>query len=403
MEQTLEICDIDQLTEYRSAWRQLLAVTPHASFFQSTDWLESRWRHATTDEQLFVVVVMSGEQPTGFVPLCIKREMSSCGPVKVLRFPIDGWGSFYGPIGATPDETLKAALNHVWRSGRKFDLVELQTIPVLDSEGASCAVDSEDPLTKVDFAEQSCEEATRVAMLDLTGDWERYWDIRKLQKNRRRNVERCERRLTEIGTVRYERYRPGGTSVADDAPRWELYDACESIARDSWQDGLVDGNTMHHEHVRPLLRDAHLSAVNAGAVDINLLFLNDRPVAFVYGYHFQGYVDLMRIGFAPDLAKLAPGNALWTRLIQDSFERGDRVLDFGPTCLDYKRFWMTRLEPSYQVQQYASTPKAMALRMARWLKSQCRSLSDSSTQRSKALASENAREPQQTESLAVEA
>ena len=115
------------------------------------------------------------------------------------------------------------------------------------------------------------------------------------------------------------------------------------------------------------MRDVHEAAVQAGAVDVNLLFLNDQPIAYVYGYHFGGYIDLTRIGFDPHFAKFAPGNALWSRLIRDSFERGDRVLDLGPTCLDYKRFWMTHLEPSFTYCRYASV-KSQAQRVARHLK-----------------------------------
>lgn len=392
MQRVVEICSLQQLAEYQSAWQALLAVTPHASFFQSAEWLAARWQHAAADESVFVIMTTDGNQPTGFVPLCIKLETTSCGPMRVLRFPIDGWASFYGPISASPEQTLVAALHHVWRSKKKFDLADLTTIPVADRSGQPRTVDSESAAPPIDFVGQECDEATRVAMLDLTGNWDSYWESRNVQKNRRRNVERCERRLLELGTVRYERYRPGGAALSDAEPRWDLYEACESIARASWQDGLVDGNTMHHDQVRPLLRDAHLAAVNAGAADINLLLLDDRPIAFAYGYHYQGFVDLVRIGFVPDLAKLAPGNALWTRLIQDSFRRGDRILDFGPTCLDYKRFWTTRLEPTYQVQQYASTPRAQALRLARWLKSQRHEDSDDSNQHSKELAAKRRNE-----------
>lgn len=386
MERVFEICSPSQLAEYQSAWRDLLAANPHASFMRSAEWLAARWRHAVPDETLFVIVTTDGVKPNGFVPLCIKKEQTSCGPMRTLCFPIDGWASFYGPISATPDETLVAALYHVRRSRRKFDLVDLTTLPVAEMTGAPRAIDADSAPTTVEFAGQECDEATRVAVLDLTGDWHSYWESRNAQKNRRRNIERCERRLNELGTVRYERYRPGGTAASDADPRWDLYDACESIARVSWQDGLVEGNTLHHEHVRPLLRDVHLAAVDAGACDLTLLLLDERPIAFAYGYHFQGYVDLVRIGMVPDLAKLAPGNALWTRLIQDSFTRGDRVLDLGPTCLDYKRFWTTRLEPSYAFREYSSSARAQALRLARWLKSRRELQPDDSNQRSKELA-----------------
>ena len=403
MERIFEICHVDQITEYQSSWRELLALTPHASFFQSAEWLAARWQHVADDESVFVVVTTDGNKPTGFVPLSIKCESTSCGPMRVLRFPIDGWASFYGPISALPEQTLVAALHYVWRSKKKFDLVDLTTIPVAEPSGQWRSVDSDSALTSIDLAGQECDEATRVAMLDLTEDWDSYWESRNAQKNRRRNVERCERRLHELGTIRYERYRPRGAAASDAEPRWDLYDACESIARSSWQDGLVDGNTMHHDHVRPLLRAAHRAAVDAGAADINLLLLDERPIAFAYGYHFQGYVDLIRIGFAPDLAKLAPGNALWTRLIQDSFTRGDRVLDFGPTCLDYKRFWTTRIEPSYQIQQYASTPRAQALRLARWMKSHRQVDADDSNQRSKELAAEQRQEQLHHTTVSIEA
>jgi CelD/BcsL family acetyltransferase involved in cellulose biosynthesis len=168
-----------------------------------------------------------------------------------------------------------------------------------------------------------------------------------------------------LGEITYLRSRPESGSTPD----WSLYESCENLASISWQDGLVDGNTLHHEEVKPFLRDLHEAAVKEGGSDLTLLMLNGRPIAFTYGYHFQGYVDLMRVGFDPALAKFAPGNVLWTRLIEDSYARGDKVLDYGPSCLDYKRFWMTSLEQTYQVVEYGAGAAATALRLARSLKS----------------------------------
>ena len=114
---------------------------------------------------------------------------------------------------------------------------------------------------------------------------------------------------------------------------------------------------MHHEQVRPFLRDVHLAAVRSGAADLNLLYVDGVPIAFLYGYHYRGYIDLIRAGFDPAWSKLAPGNVLWRRVIQDSFERRDRVLDMGPGCLDYKQFWLTRIESSYRLLRYTVSPR----------------------------------------------
>jgi CelD/BcsL family acetyltransferase involved in cellulose biosynthesis len=389
MQQVEQVDDPSGLAPYRQVWRELLACTPHASYFQSFEWLETRWKHSDPRENLRVVITRDGDVVTGIVPLCVKHERTSCGVVRTLTFPIDGWGSFFGPLGPQPEETLRDAIAHTWRGPRDFDVIELRSLSATDAAGQWYSVDEETTPVVANIAGNETEEFSRVGILDLDQDWDAYWASRNKQKNRRRNVERCERRLSELGEIRYERYRPAGDAPGSADPRWDLYDACEQLARTSWQDGLVDGNTLHHEHVRPFLRDAHIAAVRAGAVDVNLLFLGDRPLAFVYGYHYRGYVDLMRIGFDREFAKLAPGNALWTRLIQDSFQRGDRVLDFGPTCLDYKRFWITRLEPSFRVLQYSRSPRAQALRLARWLKGQRRRAADESNRQNKELAAEN--------------
>jgi CelD/BcsL family acetyltransferase involved in cellulose biosynthesis len=86
-------------------------------------------------------------------------------------------------------------------------------------------------------------------------------------------------------------------------------------------------------------------------------------------------VDVLRIGYDPALAAFGPGNVLWMRLIRDSFERGDRVLDLGPETfhyqtghdsLSYKRFWCNRIQPTVRCLHYSLSPRAQALRLARW-------------------------------------
>lgn len=363
----VEYKSLDEASELREAWGALLAQTPNASFGQSWDWLAVHWRHVGHLRRPRILSLIEGGEVVGILPLSVERQKRKLGSLRVLTLAGDGWLSFGGPLGKQPTQALAACFEHLQERTHDYDLIDLQGLRITESDG---------PPTQA---------GKPVAMIDLAGDWDAYWESRKANANRRRNIERCERRLAEQGIIEYVRYRPLGAAQGDGDPRWDLYDACETLAKLSWQSGLTEGNTISHGSVREFLRDAHAAAADSGGLDLNLLLLDGRPLAFVYGYHFEGYLDLIRAGFHPDYAKLAPGNALWTRLIRDSFERGDRTLDMGRACLDYKQVWLTRLELQHSLSYYPPTARGQALRLAHWLRRRWTAAPDDSNQRFKDL------------------
>ena len=183
---------------------------------------------------------------------------------------------------------------------------------------------------------------TEIAMIDLSGSWDRYWSERSggWRSNCRRNA----KKLARQGKVDYVRYRPLGAEAGDSDPRWDLYEQCERLAQRSWQGNSTTGTTISHETVRQFLRDVHAAAANSGCLDLNLLFVDDRAVAFNYNYAYHGYVSSLRLGFDPEFATYGPGTVLTHRMLEDSFERGDRTFDFLPGSLRVKRSWQTTLE-----------------------------------------------------------
>ena len=100
--------------------------------------------------------------------------------------------------------------------------------------------------------------------------------------------------------------------------------------------------------MREYLRAAHVAAADAGAVDLNLLLLNGRPIAFAYNYYWQGWVYGLRSGYDHSQSEDGAGAVLMARMIEDSCRRGDRLIDLGPSYLDCKRPWLTRLKPAWQ-------------------------------------------------------
>ncbi len=361
MPNVVEINRIDELAEYRPVWHALLAQTPGATFFQSLEWLETFWRHNGQDKTLRTLIVSDGGNPIGILPLVVLREKTKVGPVRVLTYPLDDWGSMYGPISADAATTLAAGLEYVRRARRDWDMVELRWVDAAGTDGGR----TEHAMRNAGF--QSYKTIwNRTAVVDLTGTWDEY--LARWPSKWRTDLRRSERRLNEQGELSYIRYRPQGEAQGEGDPRWDLYDACERIAQNSWQGSSATGTTLSHEMVRPFLRDVHAVAARLGALDLNLLQLDGKPLAFGYNYHFGGRLYGLRVGYDAGQSRAGPGNVLYGRTIEDSFQRGDRMYDLGVGSMRAKERFQTRIVSLFRYSHFhPAAPKAQLLRLKRWV------------------------------------
>ncbi len=358
MSSVQEINSIEELAGYRLLWNRLLSDTREASFFQSLDWLEVYWQHFGADQKLRVLIVYSGDQPIGILPLVVRQESTRIGTLRVLTYPLSDWGSFYGPIGPNPTATLLAGLSYISRCDRDWDVVELRWV-----NNERCDFRRTEQAMRSAGIEGKKQAWRQAALIDLDGTWDEYLASRSSKW--RKDIRTKERKLAKRGTVELVRYRPEGTACGDGDPRWDLYEMCEQIAQRSWQGASTTGTTMTHDKIRGFLRDVHVRACHVGAVDMNVLLVDGEPAAFSYQYHYQGYVNGLRMGFDPEFAKQGAGTVMMGRMIEDSFARGDRTLDLGTDYLECKRHWVTSIAGSYRYSHYAGTGRAQVLRAKR--------------------------------------
>ncbi len=335
MREIFEINDLPTLLTYRSLWQSLLEETTDACFFQTLDWLEVYWAHYGSHQRLRTLIVYEHGQPLGILPMVVRRERRKVGEVAILTYPLDDWGSFYGPIGPCPEATLAAGLKYFAESQRDWDQLDLRW--VADEPVSRAQVES--ALAQAGLPTRNAVRTT-TAEIEIEGTWDHFFQ--KQPSKWRNNFRRWQRRLAEQGEITFLRYRPAGSAAGEGDPRWDLYDACEKIAQRSWQGSSQTGTTLCHEEVRPFLRDLHAAAARAGGVEINLLLRNGEPIAFAYNYHYRGNVFGLRVGYDPDAARDGAGNVLNAYALEDSIRRGDRVYDMGPGSLEYKRHLATR-------------------------------------------------------------
>ncbi len=360
MAKVYEIRHIDELAALGPQWMRLLEQTPAASVFQSLQWLEVYWRHFGAGQQLRVMLVEGEDQSlSGIVPLVVRREKTRAGMLRFLTYPLDNWGSFFGPVGPQPETALAIALEHVRRTKPDWDVIELRWLggpgtDVADTRRAMLAAGFQAYRTLWD----------ETAVVQLEGTWEEYLAGRP--RPWRRNLRSTQAKLHTRHCVQFVRYRPctAGGAAAD--PRWDLYEACEHIATRSWQGSARDGTTLTHPAVRNFLREAHQAAVRLGAADINLLLLDGQPAAFLYNYVWRGYVYGLRAGYDPAFSRQGVGTVLLAESIRDSFARHDRWYDLGVGSLRVKRHVQTAVLPIYRCSHYRLTSvRAQLIRLKR--------------------------------------
>lgn len=361
MVEVVEVNDIEELGQYRMLWNSLFAATPNASYFLTFDWLEACWKHFGQGQKLRVLIPFAGGEALGILPLCVRRERHRLSTVRVLTYPLDNWGTWYGPIGPNPSATMMAAMQHIRRTPRDWDMLELRWVPADGTEGGKTARS----LRSAGMLTQK-REYQWTSFVDLPGEWDAF--VSAKSKSLRSQFKRQLRAFDEQA-VEFVRHRPAPARDGDGDPRWDLYAMCEEIAAASWQGSVSNGNTLTHDRVRDFYRDAHAAAARIGMVDVNLVLYQGRPAAFLYNYVCDGRVFSLRMGYDRAVSEKGLGSSLILKCVQDSIRRGDRTIDFGPGEREHKRRLRTRTESTYQL---TYTPidswRSQAVRLTRWAK-----------------------------------
>ena len=329
-----EYNDAAGIAEIRELWRELWWKTPRASFFQSVEWFETSTRRRGGRDRIRVLVVAAAGRPIGIVPLVVKRVPSGLGRLKVLTDSPDERGFFYEPIGPNPATTLEAVLAHVAKTPIDWDLFELRHADVQRFERGPAPAE----LWQSQFGTLSRLEEQR-PIVDCRGDWVHYWASRPEQL--RDEYRRCEQALQAQGEVEYVRYRPEGTPLDDDDPRWDLFNELERRREDRRGKRRASHGRRHPQAgVEPLPRELHEAATRVAGIDFNLLRLGGRAIAWAYNYRCDGRLETQRIRAVAEHQTI--GTAVLTgRMLRDAFRRGDEYYLFEPAAAAKAHGWQT--------------------------------------------------------------
>ncbi len=340
-----EINRPSELDALRPAWRDLLARTPNYSFFQTLEWLETTWRHYPLRQRLRVIVVRRDGAPIGIVPLCVRTERRRLGSLRVLTYPLDDWGTFYGPIGPEPKLVVRAAIGHIAGTPRDWDFIDLRWV----DEAAEEFLDIGAALRESGF-DFRVRPRMQVRLCRFADGWDAY--LKSRSRNWRRKMKHDVDALEKAGEVRLVRHRPAPDEAnyeRDD----EVFDVCARIAEHTWQADDESKSTFCSPRIGGVLRRLHHQAAALGMLDVNLLYVGATAAAFNYNYVAQGRTYGLRCGYDATLELDSCGRVLLYKMLEDSFRRGDVEYNFGPGAQPYKERFGTEMRCAYTFRHYA--------------------------------------------------
>ncbi|GAB4139142.1 MAG: hypothetical protein Tsb009_07860 [Planctomycetaceae bacterium] len=347
----------DQIEKIRRLWTDLWSQTRLRSFYQSFEWFNAVQREFSKRESPRVFVASLAGIPVGIVPCVLRHTPSPFGIIRRLSLGTPGSSPFAGVVGSNPTATLLATMRYLRNSHRDWDMLDFQGIDV-DGQDRGRIFNA----MRLAGLHPQKKSSPVSSIVQINGEWQNYWKSRP--QNVRVEYDCAEKRLPFLGEIRFLRYRPEEGSKQ---PRWDLF---SSILRANAQSLFPDSKGCRRVLTRKqqrILGNAHQSAVERGAVEMNLLYVNNRPMASAYNYCCDGHVEGILLGMAADALPDA-GTLLLGMMLRDSFERGDVFYRFPAGDFPAINAWATGFSRRGHLVHYpAFSMRAQLARFGEWL------------------------------------
>jgi CelD/BcsL family acetyltransferase involved in cellulose biosynthesis len=192
----------------------------------------------------------------------------------------------------------------------------------------------------------------RAPFVRVDGDWETYYHSR-IDRHRRKEIDRCRRRLMDTHRLDYEWVAPDRDRV--DA----LLDEGLRLEASGWK-GRAGTAIVSDPATATFYREIARWAASQGWLRLGFLRADGKAVAFEFALEKDGVVSLLKGGYDEGLSRLGPGILLLHDLLEDAFARGSTEVDLLGGSERYKLQWADATRDRSRVSAFSPTPRGTA-------------------------------------------
>lgn len=345
--QVVHIKDIKAFKALREAWNLLLQKNPHRDAFLTWEWLYAWWKIYRKQRELWLITTWISNELVGVAPLMLEERRKYGLRMRALcslGTPDMDVGGF---IVRDDDSQIYAVLlDYLIAQKALWDILELnlfmldgpeieQLIPYFHNAG---------------FAKH--QKNSRHFYLPIQGDWHSY--MGRLNPSLRGDLRRKVHRIEKQGQLTFKHHSGQEVTRRDISTIFEI----NKYGRYTY--------LYKSREERAFQRELLALMSDRGWPDIFFLYINDQPVAYNYGFIFNGKFEAWRNGFNTQYFELSVGKVLLMLLIEDCFKRAYEGVDFLRGDENYKTHWQIQ-ERTYTQLRFVAINRPLPLIAYIWL------------------------------------
>lgn len=324
----------------------------------SCEWMCALWTEFPEAAPACVLVAEDDTGVRGILPCVVRASKFSVVPHRVL-LPTSGvYGVRTGLLVAGDSDVLRALILAAFREAPGWDAIRVHLVGGGRSQRAFNEALDDLPLYPIQLRAWTSPWGQLPTTASKVGE--------EIGSTRlRANIRYGERQLAKLGDLRMTFVE----SAEQAASFVEIM--CEVDAK-SWKQSA--GTAMTSDERQKRMYTSAMTAMASGRNWLGaVLWLNDRPIAFIWGLVDRNVFIDDKESYDEEYKKHGPGNVLKMRFLTELVERGISVLDYGGTAEAHKARWIEDAYSRHEVLACRRTPSGLAMRVMHRLRQNIKS------------------------------
>jgi CelD/BcsL family acetyltransferase involved in cellulose biosynthesis len=314
------IQSLHEFEDLRAGWNRLFGHYTERTMFLTWEWLYAWWKHNQEGKKLWLLTAWHENNLVGVAPLMLSNTKKHGMPFRLLQTlgtPNTDQSDFI-TLNGDP-EIVTLFCEYILAHREEWDAIELNEHKDEDT--------NTHVITKF-LAQNGLIVKVNSNLhhhVEITESWDSY--LKSLSRNMRRDMEKSVRYAKEKHTLNLVCFR--GADV-----RWEHFEVFFEINKNGHfpEKYQSEKERAFHRELFEITRETNW-------IEIIILYLDEKPVAYEYGFNLSGRFEDWRTGYDTNYSEQAVGKILLIMLMKDLFENGYHDFDFLRGEYEHKDRW----------------------------------------------------------------